>query len=90
MERERMADVAADPMAMVLGELDRGRASMTAADSGGGVTKEQADALGVLIRSGVDPVDAAQRVGLGGVKFTGAVPVSLRLPESEAATVEDR
>ncbi len=35
MERERMADVAADPMAMVLGELDRGRASMTAADSGG-------------------------------------------------------
>lgn len=28
-------------------------------------------------------------LGLDGVKFTGAVPVSLRLPESEATTLEE-
>ena len=50
--------------------------------------KAQADALGVLIRSGVDPAAAAERVGLGGVPFTGAVPVSLRLPEDEADGLE--
>lgn len=48
-------------------------------------TKEQADALGVLIRAGVDPGEAARRVGLAGLRFTGAVPVSLRLPEGDAA-----
>lgn len=50
--------------------------------------KAKADAMGVLIRAGVDPADAAIRVGLPGVKFTGAVPVSLRLPTSEAAALE--
>lgn len=51
--------------------------------------KAKADALGVLIRAGVDPADAATRVGFGnGVKFTGAVPVSLRLPETDAASLE--
>jgi hypothetical protein len=28
------------------------------------------------------------RVGLAGVRFTGAVPVSLRLPESDAVSLE--
>jgi len=51
--------------------------------------KAKADALGALIRSGVDPEDAAQRVGLTGLVFTGAVPVSLRLPESDAAALEE-
>lgn len=46
--------------------------------------------MGVLIRSGVDPEDAATRVGFAGVEFTGAVPVSLRLPEREASRIEDR
>lgn len=40
--------------------------------------KKRADAMGVLIRSGVDPVDAAKQAGLAGVKFTGERPVSLR------------
>lgn len=50
--------------------------------------KAKADAMGVLIRAGVDPDDAAARVGLPGVKFTGAVPVSLRLPTTDAAGLE--
>lgn len=50
--------------------------------------KAKADALGVLIRAGVDPDEAAIRVGLPGVKFTGAVPVSLRLPQTEAVGLE--
>lgn len=52
------------------------------------VIKAKADAMGVLIRAGVKPEDAAARVGLAGVEFTGAVPVSLRLPESDAAGLE--
>lgn len=51
--------------------------------------KAKADALGALIRSGVDPDDAARRVGLAGAKFTGAMPVSLRLPVSDAAELEE-
>lgn len=39
------------------------------------------DALGKAIRAGVDPADAARRVGMAGIKFTGATPVSLRTPE---------
>lgn len=50
--------------------------------------KVQFDALGVGIRAGVDPDDAATRVGLPGIKFTGAVPVSLRLPTSQADHLE--
>lgn len=47
-------------------------------ESGGEASKEQADALGVLVRAGVDPADAARRAGLSGVKFTGMTPVALR------------
>lgn len=49
--------------------------------------KAKADAMGVLIRSGVEPAEAAERVGFSGL-FTGAVPTSLRLPESDAAVLE--
>ncbi|MBS5942877.1 MAG: phage portal protein [Finegoldia magna] len=46
--------------------------------------KAKFDALGVAIRAGVSPESAATSLGLDGVEFTGAVPVSLRMPESEA------
>lgn len=51
--------------------------------------KAKADAMGVLIRSGVDPADAARRVGLDGLEFTGAIPVSLRVPSTDAVRLED-
>jgi hypothetical protein len=50
--------------------------------------KAKADALGILIRAGVEPNEAATRVGLQGVEFTGAMPTSLRLPEADAAKLE--
>lgn len=59
-------------------------------DGGERDVKTKADALGILIRAGVDPADAAHRVGLDDVEFTGAVPVSLRLPEHDATKVEER
>lgn len=52
--------------------------------------KAQFDALGIAIRAGVDPADAATRLGLDGIKFTGAVPVALRMPEAEASSLEER
>lgn len=52
--------------------------------------KAQFDALGIAIRAGVDPHDAATRLGLSGIKFTGAVPVALRMPETEASSLEER
>jgi hypothetical protein len=58
--------------------------------SSGGASdvKAKADALGSLIRAGVEPEDAARESGLTGVDVTGAVPVSLRLPEAEASGLE--
>jgi hypothetical protein len=50
--------------------------------------KAAAEALGQLIRAGVDPADAARRVGLDGIRFSGAVPVPLRLPEADASRLE--
>lgn len=50
--------------------------------------KAKADALGVMIRSGVDGASAARLVGLDDASFTGAVPTTLRLPETEAAALE--
>lgn len=45
--------------------------------------KAKFEALGMAVRAGVDPADAASRLGLSGVKFTGGVPVSLRMPGQE-------
>ncbi|GAA0200669.1 hypothetical protein GCM10009526_24110 [Glutamicibacter creatinolyticus] len=64
-------------------------ASQPAGDLSPEDTKRAADALGILIRAGVDPMDAAQRVGLDGMKFTGAVPVALRMPEKDAERLEE-
>lgn len=47
------------------------------------------EALGVAIRAGVSGESAAELLGLSGIEFTGAVPVSLRMPESEAADLEE-
>lgn len=62
--------------------------------SGGALTTEQAksafDALGVAVRAGVDPNSALEVLGIPGVKLTGAVPVSLRLPEADTKTLEDK
>lgn len=52
--------------------------------------KAKFDALGVAIRAGVEPSNAADRLGLPGLVFTGAVPTSLRLPESEASDLESK
>ncbi|WGW12742.1 hypothetical protein LWF01_02925 [Saxibacter everestensis] len=52
--------------------------------------KVRFDALGIAVRAGVDPADAANRISLPGVKFTGATPVALRLPEAVAVKLEDR
>lgn len=52
--------------------------------------KAKADAMGILIRAGASPETAAAQVGLAGLEFTGAVPVSLRMPEAEAAALEDQ
>lgn len=48
------------------------------------------DNLGKLIRSGATPESSAEVVGGGleDVEFTGAVPVTLRQPETEAAKLE--
>ena len=51
--------------------------------------RQKFEALGVAIRAGVSPESAATALGLPSLKFTGAVPVSLRLPESEASGLED-
>src|SRR5690625_887414 len=52
--------------------------------------RDKFEALGVAIRAGVDPEDAARRVGLSGVQFTGAVLVVLRMPESQSRALEDK
>lgn len=47
------------------------------------------DALGVAVRAGVDPQSALHKLGLDGVTMSGAVPVSLRLPERDAEDLEE-
>ncbi|MGC3954625.1 MAG: hypothetical protein QM804_10285 [Propionicimonas sp.] len=55
-------------------QADGGAAGVSEADE----IKRKADAMGVLIRAGVDPDDAASRVGLAGVSFRpGLMPASL-------------
>lgn len=51
--------------------------------------REKFEALGVAVRAGVDPSSAAAVLGIPDIQFTGAVPVTLRMPESEAAGLEE-
>ncbi|AYN59090.1 portal protein [Arthrobacter phage Yang] len=84
-----------DPLGELVAEVQRQTGSSAGADAMKGTREEasamkaKADAMGVLIRSGVDAESAAKQVGLDGVEFTGAVPVSLRLPQAEAAPLEE-
>jgi ribosomal protein L29 len=52
--------------------------------------KAKSDAMGVLIRSGATPESAANEVGLTNIRFSGAVPVTLRVPEAKASSLEDK
>lgn len=54
------------------------------------VLKAKFEALDMAVRAGVDGADAAARLGLAGIKLTGAVPVSLRQSEAEARGLEDK
>jgi hypothetical protein len=80
--RSNIASLAAQ--ALGTAESGAGDAEIAAAN----IQKAKADALGVFIRAGVDPADAARRLGMDGIEFTGAVPVSLRLPVSDAKALE--
>jgi hypothetical protein len=44
----------------------------------------------VAVRAGVDPQSALEVLGIPGVKLTGAVPVSLRLPEADSKALEEK
>ena len=76
---------APDPLAALAGAVGR----QTSGASDAAELKAKFDALGVAVRSGVDPDDAASKLGLDGLEFTGAVPVSLRVPEADAKQLED-
>src|SRR5690606_400658 len=54
------------------------------------VLRKKFDALGIAIRAGVSPASALRLLGLEGVEMTGAVPVSLRMPEGEADGLEQK
>lgn len=48
--------------------------------------KAKADAMGVLIRAGVENESAAAEVGLPGVEFRpGATPITIKVPGSDGA-----
>jgi hypothetical protein len=54
--------------------------------SGAGITAEQANTFGTLVRSGVEPQDAARQAGIGTVQMIpGATPVTINLPEDDDA-----
>lgn len=83
-ERRRTAGRAA--LEAVTGSMDAAGDAAAKADA----LKKSADAVGVLVRTGVDPDDAATRAGLDGLKWTGAVPVALRIPENQSGNLEEK
>lgn len=87
MQRAQKAAAESDPLR---GLYEDGQPAPTPEGEEDSTVKERADALGVLIRAGVDPEDAAQRAGLDGIEFTGAIPVSLRPKVTDAAQLEDK
>ncbi len=88
--RKDEADLADEQLAAaLLADQLAGPASTSGQDTTAAL-RAQADALGVLVRAGVSPASAARQTGLEGVEFTGAVPVSLRQPEVQAAKFEEK
>ena len=82
-----------DPLAELTAELTRQAGADTAPAPTGddaSAAKSKADALGSLIRAGATFESAAAQVGLSGLIPSGAMPVSLRLPESEASDLEEK
>lgn len=80
-----------DPLAALVAETSRqldGEPAIEVEDAA--ELQAKADALGVMIRAGIEPADAAAKTGLTGVRFTGAVPTSLRLPETDANALEGK
>ena len=75
---------------VVQGILDSAAGSNAASRDEATALKAKFEALGIAIRAGVDPDDAAIRLGLQGVKFTGAIPVSLRPPKGDAEVLEEK
>jgi len=53
----------------------------------GTAMKAKADAMGTLIRAGVDQEEAANAVGLPGLSFPN-LPTTIRVPETEAVGIE--
>ncbi|MBF6363203.1 phage portal protein [Nocardia farcinica] len=96
LDEQQIRRAEADRRRAAVSELTaRLTAAPQAAASEGSADKDAADALrakfealGVAIRAGVKPEDAAARLGMAGLEFTGAVPTTLRLPESEADKLE--
>lgn len=72
---------AATPESQIGGDEDLTRAKTAEA---------RLSALGVGVRAGADPAAVAKIVGLDGIKMTGAVPVSLRMPQDEASGLEEK
>lgn len=53
------------------------------------VLKTKLEALGIAKRSGVADESIIELLQLRGIEFTGAVPVSLRLPKTETQGLEE-
>lgn len=88
--KRRDAGSVLDRLAPQQDPLGEGVSDLDALVKESAAIKAQLDAVGVGVRAGADPDDVATRVGLDGLKFTGATPVSLRQPRDEASELEDR
>ncbi|MFF2621234.1 phage portal protein [Oerskovia jenensis] len=77
--------VAAGPVTPEAAALAAGSGPLSPED-----VKQRTEALGALVRAGATPESAAKVVGLTGLEFTGGVPVTLRMPEPQAAQLEER
>lgn len=45
--------------------------------------KKRADAMGTMIRAGVDPQSAADIAGVDGARFTGGRPITMRYDDQK-------
>ncbi|MBV6758364.1 phage portal protein [Rhodococcus opacus] len=92
-DRLRAEQAVADPMAFGADVFDGTTDPNAAADPAAEPTdtpeaedadalKAKFDALGVAVRAGVDPNDAAARLGMAGIRLTGMVPTNLKDPDA--------